>query len=108
MNQKLIGAAAVLLAILPGLVRGEGAPSGKPAAPAATRPTATAPPKPPEVLKDAIDPFDATKERARFFTALPPGDLLEARGRVDPENRHQIGPRELDETDVIFEEQFLA
>jgi len=40
-----------------------------PAAKPATRPAGEPLPKPPEVMKEAVDPFDPPKQRARFFTA---------------------------------------
>jgi len=53
------------------------------AEPKTTKPPSTQPavkplPKPPEVMKDAVDPFDPPKERGRFFTATGPDSELSA------------------------------
>lgn len=54
-----------------------------------TQPTTKPTPKPPEVLKGAVDPFEAAKERTRFFTAAGPDneltkeELAAGRGKAD-------------------------
>jgi len=76
MNERHIAAAVALLLILTGLSRAADAPATKPAAPAATQAVKKPLAKPPEVLKDAVDPLNLTKERARFFTAAGPDNEL--------------------------------
>jgi Ca2+-binding EF-hand superfamily protein len=69
MNAKRIAAVGVVLMISVGT-----APAAPP--PAATQPTTKPSAKPPEVLKDAVDPFNPAKERTRFFTAAGPDNEL--------------------------------
>jgi len=55
-----------------------------------TRPAATRPSKPPELCKDAVDPYDAGAERTRFFAAagvdseLSREEFEANRGAADP------------------------
>ena len=50
--------------------------AGDPAPAPAEKPAAKALPKPPEVMKGALDPFDAVQERNRFFAATGPDSEL--------------------------------
>jgi Ca2+-binding EF-hand superfamily protein len=86
------GVVAVLVAVLlaVSLPVWAGAAAEKPAA--TTKPaqkTAKLLPKPPEVMKEAVDPFNPIKERARFFTAagkdseLAKDEFAAARGKKD-------------------------
>jgi len=67
MKRAHVIAGVVLLGLIVGVGRAEKAPAAT-TAPAATQPAKKAPPKPPELMTGALDPFDAVKERARFFT----------------------------------------
>jgi len=86
MNTKLtLAALALLLAAAAVAVAAEPKTTESPS----TQPAVKALPKPPEVMKDAVDPFDPPKERGRFFTAtgrdseLSADEFAAARGKKD-------------------------
>ncbi len=89
MNARHIAAVGVILMISVGMAPAADRPATKPAAPAASQPTTKPIAKPPEVLKDAVDPFNPAKERTRFFTTAGPDneltkeELAAGRGKAD-------------------------
>lgn len=75
MNAKLnLATLTVLLAVAAVAVAAEPKTAQSPT----TQPAAKTLPKPPEVMKDAVDPFDPPRERGRFFTATGPDSELSA------------------------------
>jgi Ca2+-binding EF-hand superfamily protein len=75
MNAKhTLATLTILLATVAVAVAAESKPTG----PASPKPAVKPLPKPPEVMKDAVEPFHPPKERGRFFTATGPDSEMSA------------------------------
>ena len=75
MKARHVIAVVVVSMVFVGVVRSADPPAKAPAKTAKTAKTAK---KPPEVMDGAVDPFLATSERAKFFTAAGPDSELSA------------------------------